>query len=881
MDDLLSRLNSALEGRYRIERKLGEGGMATVYLAADLKHERKVALKVLKPELAAVVGADRFLTEIKTTANLQHPHILPLYDSGEAGSNLFYVMPYLEGESLRQRLDREHQLPIDDAVRIARNVAEALDYAHRQGVIHRDIKPANVLLHDGKPVVADFGIALAVGSAGGGRLTETGLSLGTPHYMSPEQATGDQHVGPPTDIYALGCVLYEMVTGEPPQTGSTPQAILGKVLAGEIAPVTKQRPSVPRNLAASIRKALEPVPADRFPSGQAFARSMEDPNFRHGEKGDPKPHSAPRLWIRISVVLGAATLLLALGLVSRLLRRDSSNPAVRVSVKAPGAQVYSGGLALSSDGSFLVYSARDPEEETSRLWMRAWNSLHATPVDGSAGAISPAVSPDGREILFCSPSGVRVVSVRGGESRTLAQGALAGTAWSSDGAWIYFADLFSGLKRVPAKGGPVESITVVDTAAGERGHADPQVLPGDRGLLFAVAREDGIEIAAVDMETREIKRLGPGTSQRYSPTGHLLFIDNDGTLLAAPFDVGKLEVNGAAQPLVRGMAMANPPRGFYAISKVGSLVYLSGGISDRLTPVWVARDGTSSEIDPGWRTTGLVSSVALSPTADRLAISIQDTHGAYDLWVKHLDRGPLSRATFEGSVNRRAAWNQNGQLLTFISNRAGQFDLWEKRADGSGSAEVLLDREAAVSEGFFSRDRTWLIFEEIRNDTRTSDILAIRPSVDSVPFPIVVRSGFNALAPALSPDGRWLAYVSDDSGREEVYVRPFPNAESGRWLLSSGGGTEPLWAHSGAELFYRNGEHELIAVQVRADSSFAWDHQEVLFSAEDFLARTEHPMYDVSPDDRRFVMLRSSGDGLWELILVQDFFEDLKRQVPN
>src|SRR5688500_8085156 len=227
------RLVTALADRDRIERALGQGGMATVYLAYDLRHDRKVAIKVLRPELAAVVGAERFLAEIKTTANLQHPHILPLFDSGQADGMLFYVMPYVDGESLRERLDRERQLPLEEAVRIATNVAEALDYAHSRGVIHRDIKPANILLQAGKPVVSDFGIALAVSVGGGGRLTETGLSLGTPHYMSPEQATGEMRVGAATDIYALGCVLYEMLVGEPPYTGSTPQAILGKIIAGD------------------------------------------------------------------------------------------------------------------------------------------------------------------------------------------------------------------------------------------------------------------------------------------------------------------------------------------------------------------------------------------------------------------------------------------------------------------------------------------------------------------------------------------------------------------------------------------------------------------------------------------------------------------------
>ena len=295
------RLATALEGRYRIQRPLGEGGMATVYLAEDLKHDRKVALKVLKPELAAVVGADRFLAEIRTTANLQHPNILPLFDSGEADSFLFYVMPYVEGESLRDRLDREKQLPIDEAVRIATEVAEALHAAHEEGVIHRDIKPANILLSRGRPLVADFGVALALGTAGGGRLTETGLSVGTPYYMSPEQATGEQHVGPPSDVYALGCVLYEMLVGEPPYSGGSAQAVLGKIIAG--APVTPvaERPTIPRNVDAAIRCALEKVPADRFPSADAFRQALNDPAFRHGPKDGSTDAGGAGPWKAVAV----------------------------------------------------------------------------------------------------------------------------------------------------------------------------------------------------------------------------------------------------------------------------------------------------------------------------------------------------------------------------------------------------------------------------------------------------------------------------------------------------------------------------------------------------------------------------------------------------
>src|SRR5215217_5959206 len=276
----LARLTAALADRYLIERELGQGGMATVYIADDVRHRRKVAIKVLKPELAAVLGAGRFVQEIATTAALQHPHILPLFDSGEADGFLYYVMPFVEGETLRQKLDRETQLGIDEAVKIAREVADALDYAHRHGVIHRDIKPENILLHDGRPIVADFGIALAVSAAAGGRMTETGLSLGTPHYMSPEQATAERDLTNRSDIYSLGSVLYEMLTGDPPHTGASAQQIIMKIVTEEAAPVTKLRRSVPHNVAAAVAKALEKLPADRFESAAEFAKALGDSSYR-------------------------------------------------------------------------------------------------------------------------------------------------------------------------------------------------------------------------------------------------------------------------------------------------------------------------------------------------------------------------------------------------------------------------------------------------------------------------------------------------------------------------------------------------------------------------------------------------------------------------
>ncbi len=358
------RLAAALADRYRIERELGTGGMATVYLAHDLKHDRKVALKVLKPELAAVLGAERFVVEIKTTASLQHPHILPLFDSGTADGFLFYVMPYIEGETLRSKLTRETQLGIDQAVSITTEVADALDYAHRHGVIHRDIKPENILLHDGRPMVADFGIALAVSAAAGGRMTETGLSLGTPHYMSPEQATAEKEITARSDIYSLASVLYEMLAGEPPHSGGSAQQIIMKILTEPVPAVTTLRKSVPANVTAAITKALEKLPADRFDSARDFAEALKNPSFATAALTGPTPlrRGSGWRWALIGGLISGVAVAAAgvrVGLLGFLVGGSSAGAALdQVSFTQRTFTTEAVFTArFSRDGETIVYSA--------------------------------------------------------------------------------------------------------------------------------------------------------------------------------------------------------------------------------------------------------------------------------------------------------------------------------------------------------------------------------------------------------------------------------------------------------------------------------------------------------------------------------------------
>jgi serine/threonine-protein kinase len=405
MINTVDRLTAALADRYAIERELGAGGMATVYLAEDLKHHRKVAVKVLRPELSAILGGDRFLAEIKVTANLQHPNILPLYDSGEADTFLYYVMPYLEGETLRDKMDREKQLSVEETVKLVESVAAALDYAHQHGVIHRDIKPENILLQSGQALVADFGIALAVSQAGGTRLTETGLSLGTPHYMSPEQATGDRDLDAKSDVYSLGSVTYEMLVGEPPHVGNSVQAIVAKILSDTPAPVGRTRQLVPPNVDAAVQRAIAKSPADRFARAADFAAALTNPTFTLPGTAAVRSATGGKggLWNPLSAGLAALAAVTTLLTIWALSRPGPPAPVVRYSMALAEeealAPVFGPSLALSPDGSRLVY-AGPTLGGGNQLWLRERNQLNATPLPGTEGGYQPFFSPDGQRVGF-------------------------------------------------------------------------------------------------------------------------------------------------------------------------------------------------------------------------------------------------------------------------------------------------------------------------------------------------------------------------------------------------------------------------------------------------------------------------------------------------
>ncbi len=889
---MIERLNAALEGRYRIERELGEGGMATVYLAEDLRHGRKVALKVLKPELAAVVGAERFLAEIRTTAQLQHPHILPLHDSGEADSFLFYVMPYIAGESLREKLEREQQLPVEDALGITEKVAAALQYAHEQGVVHRDIKPANILLSRGEPVVADFGIALAVSQAGAGRITETGLSLGTPHYMSPEQAAGERTLDKRSDVYALGCVLYEMLTGQPPFGGPTAQAVLGRILTGEAEPVTKHRKSVPANVEAAIHKALERLPADRFESARAFDEALRNPAFGAGTArgaSGGRPPAATGRW-RIAAMAAGALAVLALVAAGVSMRPRGALPVRRYSMELPGQTLAGSSVGrridISPDGSTIVYGASG-SSGIWQLWLRRRDRLEAQEIAGTVAATMPTFSPDGRHLAFGTRNSSLAVVGLGGEPPLAVEAPgnqTLGLDWGEDDR-LYYAGP-DGIYRIPSAGGEPERVTRVDTAGGEYLHAFPRLLPGGKGLLYTAVSGVGSDpnastVAVVDLKTGESRKLMRGIGAGYASSGHVLARSVDGTLLALPLDLKSLEPAGDPVAMLQGVA--NPVSGIdVALSDEGTLVYvqtenLSGR---RAAMVLTRRDGVKQPLSSEW--TGDVTSVAVSPSGRRIAASVSAPDGE-SLWVGDAAGGPPAKRTFQGVSNQRPEWTPDGREIVFYSDRQGGFDLWEVRADGSAPARLLLDEPRDVVEAKISPDGRWLVYRTNALQAPGADILARRRnpdgSLDGEAIPLIARPGVAERAPTFSPDGRWLAYVSDESGRDEIYVRPFPDVENARWQVSVEGATEPLWSRGGGEIFYRRTDTgDLVSVSVRTDPTFAPGERHVLFPASGYVNDYHHRMYDVLPGDTAFLFIPLAMAGANHLVVVDNFFTDLEEK---
>ena len=870
----IQQLVDALAERYAIERELGAGGMATVYLARDLKHDRDVAIKVLHPDLGAALGAERFLTEIKTTAKLQHPHILPLLDSGNADGLLYYVMPLVTGETLRARLVRERQLPLDDALRISREVADALGYAHGAGVIHRDVKPENILLQGGHALVADFGIALAVQTAGGARMTQTGLSLGTPQYMAPEQAMGERTVDARADIYALGAVTYEMLTGDPPFTGSSVQAIVAKVLTEKPTPPSVVRDTVPPGMEQAILKSLAKLPADRFASAAEFSAALAGGGNSVGvtERAAAPPTRA-RLRDPAFVVL-AGVAVVAAASAAMFARRHTDDPfPVRFELSADAQDPVAEGV-LTPDGRAVVFVGQAGNGRA--LFIHRLDQLESRAIPGTERLApwgAPAVSLDGKWVAFiANRRKLMKVSLDGAAPVSLSDVAdFGGVAWTPSGDIVFGQGVLEGgggLLRMRSAGGTPTKLTEVDRAQKELSHQWPHVLSDGKTVAFTIwyGTAEQAKLALVSLDDGKVTRLGvTGAAALGVIDGQLIFVNADGVIMAQPFDASQRRVTGTAVPVEGGVRTESGGGSYQAtvfMTPNGGLTYVHGTLNRRL--VWVDKHGA---VTPAIETTREFSAPRLSPDGRTIVTSIS-TGTKSDLWTIDLSAGTLTPLTNMGA--RNGVWSSDGRRVLYASTHGGRAAFWWQAADGSSPAvlaavpahnpwniDISPDGRSVVDNSLYDGS--------FNLETVSLDSAGVSRELAGSPTATESRGRF-------SPDGRWLAYNSDESGQPEVYVRPFAGS-GGRVAISSGGGVTPVWSPDGNHIYYWQGSRMMEATLSREPSLH-------VVSRESLFQGQYQVMYDVSHDGNRFLMVESQGSGV-KLVVIPDWRTELRRHTST
>ena len=793
MANTQDRLSVTLGARYVVERQIGEGGMATVYLARDVRHARKVAIKVLRPELASRLGSERFLQEIKVTAGLQHPNILPLYDSGAADELLYYVMPYVDGESLRAKIDRERQIGLEETVGIARAVAGALDYAHEHGIVHRDIKPENVLLQHGQALVSDFGIALAISAAGGVRLTQSGLSIGTPHYMSPEQASGDQALDTRSDIYSLGAMTYEMLTGDPPHRATSAHAVIAKILSEKPSPISNSRELIPPNVDAAVQRALAKSPADRFARAAHFADALVNPAFRLPTSGQYETRGVsvvrvPRPWqwaaLATVLVLGVTGGWMLRSLTRNRTEVPASQPAV-FHLQLDEGQAVPGYPAMTADGRGFIYPAGDAG--ANRLYLRRLSDPAPLAIPKTEGAQNAFLSPDGGWVGFAAEQSLKKVRLEDGQEGIITPyiEGLAGATWSERDTILLATMPRGSLFRVSAKGGEPAPL-VAGGQPCDSGFFFPQFLPGGKAIVFNNESTGG-RIGVLDLTTGARRMLGRGLRPSYIESGYLVFANPEGRLAYQPFSLSRLDTAGAPVLLPEHLGVGRG-RAFYSVSRSGTLVIIRSA-GTQLDVTLIDRDGNQQVLvrDAGW-------APRISPDGNRVAFGDGNPD---DVWIYDLTTQSRRRLTLDGTSNNDPAWSPDGKQLAMSSDKVSRKDVLIRNADGSGTERQLAVREGLQWPSDWTRNG-YVVFTDVPLD-EDRDIWAVKADGSEPPFrfldtPFLEKGG------TVSPDGRWIAYDSNAPGQFEVFVNRFPAPLPSPVLVSRGGGRNPRWSPDGQVL---------------------------------------------------------------------------------
>jgi serine/threonine-protein kinase len=888
-------------GAYEIAGLLGAGGMGEVYRARDTRLDRDVAIKILPSTFASdPERLLRFEREAKTLASLNHPNIASIYGVEGVDDANALVLELVDGPTLAD-LIAKGPLPLDDALSIARQIADALEAAHERDVIHRDLKPANVKVRrDGTVKVLDFGLAkiLEDGTMASSShittpaMTEAGMILGTAAYMSPEQSRGDV-VDRRSDVWAFGCVFYEMLTGR--------RAFEGEDLSDTLVAVRKADPvwsALPpptpdpirrllRRCLAKDRKArLADIGSARLDIDEALASPADDDRPAMAAT----PRRSRRLWVPAIVALTAV--LASAG--TWLATRERPHGPIRLTIaladpRLTGASINNWDLAISPDGQRIVYLAG--EGSSLQLYVRPLDQLEATMLPAGEDVVSPFFSPDGQSIGFVEESAgpangvMKRIAITGGSPMTIAPvgGAIRGASWSPDGTIVFGTlDPKSGLWRVPGAGGTPEPLTPPPDA--DTDYYFPEVLPGGRAVLFTIVHPSGplrgrFQTAVFDLSTREHKVLIEGGSHaRYSASGHLVYAV-DGTLRGIPFDLGSLQVRGEPTSVVEGVVTKVSGAADFAMAANGTLVYRTGsvfGLSLR-TLLWVDRQGREEPVPAAPRR---FTHLSLSPNGSQVALDAEDQQN--DIWIWNFSRRILSRATFDPAPETGVVWTPDGKRIVYT--KFGVNGLYWQMADGTGTPEQLTHAERPQAATSFSPDGRSLILHA--PPTFPRDLFIAKIDRERTIEPLLATP-FDEANGDISPDGRWMVYESNESGRREIFVRPFPNIKAGRWQVSTNGGMQPKWSRTGRELFYwlptSEATGRLMVSQVASGPTFTSSPPK-LVSDRSYVTGGPGRSYDVSSDGQRFLVINDAATARSspaEFVVVLHWVEELKRLVAT
>jgi Tol biopolymer transport system component len=881
-------------GPYEIVGPLGAGGMGEVYRARDTRLERTVAIKILPAQFSAdPVRKQRFEREAKTISSLNHPNICTLHDIGSQDGVDYLVMECVEGETLAKRLEKG-PLPLEQVLKIGAQIADGLDKAHRSGVVHRDLKPGNIMLTASGAKLLDFGLAkpaaplmsgatLTAAAAQSTPVTQEGTIVGTFQYMSPEQVEG-RELDSRSDIFSLGAVLYEMVTGKRAFEGKSQLSVASAILEKEPAPASSIKPMTPLALDYAVRRCLAKDSEYRWQTARDLMLELKWIAESGAQGALPPAMGQKKRGERFLAAAAIAGALAAIFFASLYWSRAPEKARiVRSYVKAmPNASFVvapqQGGFAISPDGLRLAYVAQNADGKA-LLWVRPLDSLDAQALAGTDEASFPFWSPDSQYIGFFASGKLKKIVSSGGPPLTLCDAPNArGGAWNQDGVILFTPSLNVPLHRVSAAGGTPIPVTMLDPSKGVTTHRWPQFLPDGRHFLYVAGtpltpREDPTNAIMVgSLDSKESKLLLHAHASAQYVSGEILFL-RQSTLMAQPFDVKRLELTGEASPIADSVDEAELTLySMFSAAGNGLLTYMEGTSSVSRELLWLDRSGRKLGEVPGADT---YMSPRISPDGKRILYTLVAPW--YEVWSYDTSLGVKTRLTFgtsSGRAHMSAVWSPDGQRIAYMSIRAGKWGLYEKAADGSGNEEVLMeDTQSIKYMNDWSPDGKYLAFQQAEQGVNEIWLLPLTGERKPIPF---LQSQFTANLSSFSPDGKWLAYCSTESGEQKVYVVPFPGP-GGKWQVSPGGGCYARWRRDGKELFYLSPDNRIMAAEVKADgSSFAIGAVKPLFETRVY--RSTFGGYDVTADGQRFIICYEPGQPNVAITLVENWDAELKKK---